>query len=369
MTKAADAGGTLHDVVGLVVDSRIAGIHTALPGKVMEYEYETQKARIQPLVKKRYRDGRVESLPVVDSVPVIWPRTTGVDNAAISFTFPVRKDDLCLLVFAERALENWLMAGGEQDPGDPRKHDLTDAVAIMGLSPFSLDSRAENNDDVLLTYSGDGHERRVQITPDKVYVRFDNSTLDLTHTGDFRVRLAYDGDSTERMLEIRPGQTILQHGSSLVLKFEPEGTEKIDLNFQGDKQLKVTGSDLKLRYGSDVDLFMDNGKTVLRSNSSTAEINSDGDILTESTRDTTATVGRNLKADAAGNVDVIAGGDLSADVTGDADVEVDGDLTADVFGDIEATATNIKLSAVGECRMEGNTVRIKTSNFELGPAV
>ena len=377
MTKASDAGGTFQDVLRLAIDSRIAGIHTALPAKILDYDHETQKARVQPLIKKAYLDGKVESLPVVDHVPVIWPRTTGVDGATVSFTFPVRQDDLCLLLFAERALENWLTAGGEQEPGDPRKHDLTDAVALMGLSPFTLESKAENNDDVLLTYSGDGHERRVQITPDKIYVRFDDSTLDLTHTGTFRARLAFDGAGVERKLEIRPGQTILQHGPSLVLKLEPEGANKIDLNFEGDKQLKVTGSDLKLRYGDDADLFMDAGTAVLRVLSSSAEINDDGDILAASSRDISATVGRNLVADVTQDVGIAAGGDLVADVTGNADVdvggdltaEVTGDLTADVTGNIEATATNIKLKASSECRLEGATVRVKTSDFDLGPAV
>ncbi len=366
MSKKTDANPILQDVIRLAVDSRIAGVHTSLPGRIEEYDHETQKARVQPLIKKKYLDGRVESLPAVDHVPVIWPRTTGVGGACVSFTFPVRKGDLCLLFFTERALENWLTLGGEQEPGDSRKYDLTDAVALMGLSPFSLKSKAENNDDVLLTYSGDGHERRIQISPDKLRVRFDDSTLDLTHTGDFRVRLAYDGESIERKLEIRPEKTILKHGNDLVLKFEPDGTEKIDLNYGGDKQLKVTedkttlchssnvtlemepdgtkkvrlgnltdrellilGDSLKLRFGTDTDLFMDLDEAVLRVGTTFVKIDGEGDVLIKTARD--------LKA------------------------QVDGDITAE--------AANIKLTATEECRLEGATVRIKTSDFDMGPGV
>ena len=347
MTKKTDVNPTFHDVIRLAVDSRIAGIHTALPGRVEEYDHQAQKANVQPLIKKKYLDGKVESLPIINDVPIIWPRTTGVGKASVSFTFPVRKDDLCLLVFAERALENWRTAGGEQEPGDPRKYDLTDAVAIMGLSPFSQESKSENNDDVLLTYSGDGHERRVQISPDKLFIKFDDSTLDLTHTGDFRVRLAFDGDSMERKLEIRPGKTTLKHGNDLTLKLEPEGTEKIDLNFEGDKQLKVTGSDLELRYGNDVDLFLDAVKTILRVMSSSVEINSDGDILAQSSRDISAAADRDLNA--------TVGRDMAADVTGDVDVQIGGDMTAMVDGDIDAQATNITLKATNEVKLEGNS--------------
>ena len=131
------------------IDGRLEGIHTSLPGRIESYDYKTQKASVKPLVKRVYRDGRTESLPVIDAVPVVFPRSGGA-----SLTFPVKRGDGVLLVFAERALENWLTSGGEQEPGDPRRFDLTDAIAVPGLIPFTEGSKAQNNSDVLLTYNG-----------------------------------------------------------------------------------------------------------------------------------------------------------------------------------------------------------------------
>jgi hypothetical protein len=80
-------------------------------------------------------------------VPVIFPRA-----GEASLTFPVSPGDACLLLFIERSTDLWKSVGGIVAPNDPRKFDLSDAVAIMGLMPFSENSLSENNEDVLLTY-------------------------------------------------------------------------------------------------------------------------------------------------------------------------------------------------------------------------
>lgn len=138
----------LANVLKNASNQMMAQMHTCLPGVVVSYDYTKQKASVKPSIKRKYKDGRVDSLPVIVSVPVVWPRSS---NA--SMTFPVNKGDGVLLVFSERALELWLTQGGETEPGDTRKYDLTDAIAIPGLYPFSTPSLAENNTDVLIKYN------------------------------------------------------------------------------------------------------------------------------------------------------------------------------------------------------------------------
>ena len=69
-------------------------------------------------------------------------------------TFPVVQGDTCLLLFIERSTDLWLTVGGQVSPDDNRKFDLSDAVAIMGLFPFTETSDATNDTDVLLTFAG-----------------------------------------------------------------------------------------------------------------------------------------------------------------------------------------------------------------------
>lgn len=123
----------------------MSDIHTCLPGKIDSYDYKKRKANVKPLIKKKLINGDAEELPVISNVPVIIPGTQDV-----GFSFPVNSGDFCLLLFSERALEKWLSSGGVTEPGDARKFDLTDALAIPGLFSFNQNNPINNNDDVCI---------------------------------------------------------------------------------------------------------------------------------------------------------------------------------------------------------------------------
>lgn len=138
---------TMTDAMRQAVLFQLYDVHTALPGTIISYDSTLQKATIQPSLKKSYLDGTTQEMPILNNVPVIFPRAGGA-----SLTFPVVQGDTCLLLFIERSIDLWKSVGGVVAPDDPRKFDLSDAVAIMGLMPFSENSLSENNEDVLLTY-------------------------------------------------------------------------------------------------------------------------------------------------------------------------------------------------------------------------
>ncbi|MBX9922945.1 MAG: hypothetical protein K2Y01_02430 [Rhabdochlamydiaceae bacterium] len=138
---------TMTDAMRQAIQFQLYDVHTALPGQVISYDYSTQNASIQPCLKKSYLDGTTQEMPILNNVPVIFPRAGGA-----GLTFPVVPGDNCLLLFIERSTDLWKSVGGIVAPNDPRKFDLSDAIAIMGLMPFSENSLSENNEDVLLTY-------------------------------------------------------------------------------------------------------------------------------------------------------------------------------------------------------------------------
>lgn len=138
---------TITDAMRQAVLFQLYDVHTALPGQIISYDHTTQKATIQPCLKKSYLDGTTQEMPILNNVPVIFPRAGGA-----SLTFPVLPGDTCLLLFIERSTDLWKSVGGIVAPNDPRKFDLSDAVAIMGIMPFTENSLSENNEDVLLTY-------------------------------------------------------------------------------------------------------------------------------------------------------------------------------------------------------------------------
>jgi hypothetical protein len=139
----------MSDAVRQAILYQLGNVHTSLPGAIVSYDYTLQKASIQPLLNKSWADGTFTPMPILENVPVIFPRAGGA-----SLTFPVDVGDTCLLVFIERSIDLWLTVGGQVTPDDNRKFNISDAIAIPGLFPFSETSDATNNSDVLLTFNG-----------------------------------------------------------------------------------------------------------------------------------------------------------------------------------------------------------------------
>lgn len=132
------------DIIKNAINSSLNNIHTALPGVIISYDPSSNKATIQPALNKNYVTG-VQSMPVLENVPIIFP----------SFIkFPVVQGDYVLLIFCERSLDLWLSVGGQVTPTDPRKFDLSDAIGIPGLMPFTETFPNNNNQDFFISYAG-----------------------------------------------------------------------------------------------------------------------------------------------------------------------------------------------------------------------
>lgn len=119
---------TLETALSEAFDQLREEIHTALPGRVERYDAATQTADVKPLVKV---EG--QSLPVLPSIPVAFPRGGG-----FFVSFPLVPGDFVFVLFAESSLDLWRARGGaETSPGDVRRHSLTGAVALPCLYPDS----------------------------------------------------------------------------------------------------------------------------------------------------------------------------------------------------------------------------------------
>ena len=113
-----------------------------LPGRVERYDADSCRASVQLLILEGYQDEdgerRTEPLPVITDVPVQFPGA-----GAIRIKWPIAIGDFVTVFFASRAVGEWLEStGGLIDPVDDRDHDLSDALAVPGLLPFSRVSNA-----------------------------------------------------------------------------------------------------------------------------------------------------------------------------------------------------------------------------------
>jgi hypothetical protein len=138
----------LADAIKQAIEYNIGKIHTCVPGTIQSYDYSTQKASVLPSIKMTFYTGDVLSHPVIQNVPVIFPRSGGA-----SLTFPVNKGDGVLILFSERALERWLSSNGDEvEQGVNRRFHLSDAIAIVGLNSINT-STLGTKDDVVLVYN------------------------------------------------------------------------------------------------------------------------------------------------------------------------------------------------------------------------
>jgi hypothetical protein len=149
-TAAPSRTPTLAELIRNSFDFYLEDVHTCLPGRVEKYDPAEQRADVQPMIQRRLvaEDGQeiLESLPQIPEVPVAFPR-----SGEFFVSFPIKQDDLGILVFSERSMELYLegqadKAGGD-DPVDYRKHDLTDAFFLPGGYPWKkslVDAHADN---------------------------------------------------------------------------------------------------------------------------------------------------------------------------------------------------------------------------------
>lgn len=127
------------DALDIWLQSRLQGIHTAIPARVESYSAQDRKASVLPLVSLRIEGGGVLEMPKIDGVPVVFP-----GGGKFRFEFPIEPGDNVLLIFAETGIGAYLAGDGRGPTAadDVSRFSLTDAIAIPGLFPFGGVSRS-----------------------------------------------------------------------------------------------------------------------------------------------------------------------------------------------------------------------------------
>lgn len=149
MSDDEDYNDSLESLIRDAFNHLMTDVRVALPGCVDSViDGATRLVNVRPMLSVRYygRD-EVVDLPVIQRVPLVEPRTS---SAFISL--PIKKGDPVLMIFSDRALENWIGSDGSipVEPLDIRQHDITDAFAILGGWPEAMAGNrpGQNPDDL-----------------------------------------------------------------------------------------------------------------------------------------------------------------------------------------------------------------------------
>lgn len=127
--RDAQLAGDLNQTFTEQIESRMRDVHTCLPGVIVSFDPDKQTAQVQPGIQRIFIASGPVNLPLCLDVPVAFP-----GGGDFFLTFPVQAGDECILIFSERAIDYWYLNGGQQLPYEYRLHDLSDAIAMVGLN-------------------------------------------------------------------------------------------------------------------------------------------------------------------------------------------------------------------------------------------
>lgn len=238
-------------------------IRVCMPAKVESYDFKTQKASVKIDMKELFENGTTLDYPVVSGVPVVFMASGGA-----SITMPVLKGDNCLLIFADRDLSNWLFGGSGQKPNSTRMHNLSDAIAIMGLSSFNTTSKAENNTDVLINYSGS----KITIKPDGV--------LSIETTKDININSGEVINVSSKNINVTSSEDINVNSKNInVTSNEDININCNNANVTAQELINVNSKNINLTTTEDTNITCNNSNIIVNE---TANISSKNIIINNS---------------------------------------------------------------------------------------
>lgn len=124
------------EIIYRAFEDRLIDLHVSTPGRVQSYDSATQTAEIELMVDRLLEDedGNLiaESLPVIQNVPVIFPRTK-----KFILSFPIEAGDTGDVIFAETSIGQWRATGNVSAPEDIGRCTLSGAKFYPGLSADS----------------------------------------------------------------------------------------------------------------------------------------------------------------------------------------------------------------------------------------
>lgn len=155
----------IFDVMSMMSQGSLENVYTTLPAKVVSYDHVTQKAVVQPLVKRRDRDGDnsadgLVDMALISGVLVIQPSTPeGI------VCFPIKAGWNVLLHFCSRSIDNYMFGDGKVpiDPQDYRVHQYSDCFATIGATTFPNAIGSDPSDFVIRFNVGTANENKVSL--------------------------------------------------------------------------------------------------------------------------------------------------------------------------------------------------------------
>lgn len=131
---------TLSDVLDLKIRQVMTMMNCVAVGTIQSFDAASQTATINMNYKRIIKDAipsndgltsqdKIVSYPLLVKCPCVV-----MNGGGAALTFPITAGDTCLILFCDRAIDTWFSSGNtDKPPALDRLHDLSDAVAIVGI--------------------------------------------------------------------------------------------------------------------------------------------------------------------------------------------------------------------------------------------
>lgn len=162
---------SLQEVFELYFDYFSTIFHCIKVGKIISFDKTTQTCKVEILHKRKneFVTSRNELLNYSElgDVPVVI-----MGGGSSYITHPISAGDTCLLLFNDYQLTGWKHTGNAEQSTVDRKHDISDAIAIVGLN--ALPNAIQNYSDYLDLHYSDNSSIIVGNT-----IEVNNATINL----------------------------------------------------------------------------------------------------------------------------------------------------------------------------------------------
>ncbi len=293
-------------------------LRVCMPARIVSYDFKTQKVDVKLDMKELYSNGKELDYPIVSGVPVIFPISGGA-----SITMPISVGDSCIVLFADRDITNWLLGSKNGVPDSRRTHDINDAIAIMGLRAFTDKSIAENNQDLLINYSGS----KIRLKPNG-NIDIISSTNVTVETGDVIVNCNNSTVNAQTDVKINCNDAIVKASDKVnvectnatlkavsALKIECENSSIIASN-----NINIECKDAYIKASNNINILSEN---------TNIKANNDLNLICN---DVKITASDNVDITAANNINIVAANNINTTSTTfkhTGDMVITGNITVD----------------------------------------
>lgn len=123
---------SLEEVIDSGIAERLRVFYTALPGEIVSYDEDTQKASVKITVTNAIEDSAGDKfwhIPVLQNIPVQFPGGGGY-----RITYPIKKGDKVIYLVSTLPLTEWMNKGSSELDVDPiALNNLSSGWIVPGI--------------------------------------------------------------------------------------------------------------------------------------------------------------------------------------------------------------------------------------------